>query len=195
MKKFIALGLLLLVMATGAFALDMVIGAGAMYDSVDYINYDFPGWGDADRKSFGGFVFFGINRFLEFNLGYIQKDMEYQHRYYRSSTNTYYYETRYRDTEALQLGALVKYPIPINDKFVFFPSLGLDFDFSFDVDDWWWHELWLRGGLGLDFFFTERLFLRGHFNYGPGFFIGNDHSFDDGRAYGFLTKLGMGWMF
>ena len=185
MKKSIVLSLLLLFMATGLFAMDMVIGGGAMYNSANYIaekNYQYE-WDEGSRKNLGGFAFFGINRFFEFNLGYIKKELVYW------GTRDRYK----RETGALQLGALGKYPIPISDIFVLFPSLGLDYELSFDYA--YWHELWFRGGLGLDVFFTEKVFLRGHFNYGTGFFIGNDFFFDGGLAHGLLLKFGAGWMF
>ena len=68
MKKFITLALFLFVLATGAFA--MSFGLGGMYDIVNYTGQYRNDW---TEKGFGGYAFFGVNEFFEFNLGYIDR--------------------------------------------------------------------------------------------------------------------------
>ena len=179
MKKFFALVLLLLVIATGAFALEITtIGGGGMFNLT---NYSLDGGGGNSVKGFGAFGFIGVSEFFEFNLGYINKKNDWDN-----------------SLSALMLGALFKYPFDITEQVVLFPSVGLDFEFTlsewFWDEDYTWHELWLRGGLGIDFLVTENLFLRGHFNYGLGLVIGD--YFDDYKfSNGLLIKAGIGYMF
>ena len=173
MKKFIMLTLFLFIMATGAFA--MSIGLGGMYDTINYTG----NWDGYTQKGFGGYAFFGINEFFEFNLGYIDKKDDWDD-----------------STKTLQIGALFKYPIPVFGLFLLYPSIGIDVEHP--VSDWGsdtWYEFWLRGGLGGDFFVTENLFLRGHLNYGVAYPLGGD--FGDGLVFlhGFLVKIALGWRF
>jgi len=177
MKKFFVLALLLLVMAAGAFALEVTtVGGGAMFNSTTYSWKEGGGW---TGNGFGAFGFVGIGQFFDINLGFIYKTNDFD-----------------QSLGALMLGALFKYPFPINEKIELFPSLGLDFEYSLSewVPDETWHELWLRGGLGIDFLVTDNIFLRGHVNYGLGLVIG-DYSDNFKFSHGLLIKAGVGWKF
>ena len=182
MKKFIALALLLFVIATGAFAMDRNFGFGVGYNmgtaDNDYYNDDFY---YAGIYLFG---FFGINRFIELNLGLIEK-WYYQYDYFDYSMT---------GMTALQLGIYGKYPFSLGSNFVLFPTAGVDFEFDvFDGD--LWHEFCIRGGLGMDLFLSERFFLRGHLLYGFGFPISDSSWYQIGSSSGFQAKLGLGRMF
>jgi len=107
------LAFLLFVIGSGVFALDMTFGAEALYGTSNY--------GDNDyyyKKGFGGFVFLGVSRFFELNLGFINKKD--------------YWEEGYG---VPQLGVYFKYPFSISDSFVFFPSFGVDYEHPFYYDD------------------------------------------------------------
>ena len=131
MKRFIILALLVIVTASGAFALDMNIGGGAL---VSGSYYEYSGY---DTFGIGAFAFFGVNRFFDINLSFV-------------------YEVGWEDNVAAMLGIHFKYPFVISDRIVLFPSVGADFEYTlFSIHDHLdLHELWFRGGLGLDFFLT-----------------------------------------
>ena len=182
MKRFIVLLLLLFVMATGVFAMDMAIGAGAMYNNTTYSLTDEDGTWTWNAGGFGAFAFFGVSRFFEINLGYINKKDEWD-----------------LTMGALMIGVLGKYPFQITESVVLFPSLGVDFEYSLPKwedmeEDQVWHEVWLRGGLGIDFFATDNFFIRGHFNYGAGLVLGDNYDRYH-LSHGLLAKVGIGWMF
>jgi len=183
MKKFFAVTLLLFVLVSGAFALDMNIGAGALFSTNNYNGNDWDGY---YQNGFGAFAFFGVSRFFDINLGFINKKDDWDD-----------------TTGAIQFGLYFKYPFAtLNDRFVFFPSLGIDFEYALyswaQEDEGWdmWHELYFRGGLGLDLFITEKFFLRGHILYGVALPLGTeDRDYYPELAHGLLAKLGIGWMF
>ena len=197
MKKFFALVLFLVVMSTVAFAMDnnFGFGLGANWaDTSGTINY--YGSHDWSIARYGGygFIFFGISRFIELNLGYIQKfPQEMQVEGYSVSTNDL------DITDALQFGIYGKFPIPLGSRFVIFPTLGADLEYTLgllggNAEDWW-HEIWLRGGVGMDFFLGEKLFLRAHFLGGYAIPFGGDEDLGLSHSLGAQVKLGLGWMF
>ena len=149
-----------------------------------------------NRNAFGAFGFFGLNKFVEFNLGILVKvpgdfTVTQDGESYTWSAS----EMGLDSVGSLQLGAYGKYPFPISDRFVFFPTAGIDLELSFSED--WWHDLWIRGGAGLDVFFSERLFLRSHLIYGVSIPMGGKSDLGDWRlqvGHGLLIKVGMGWM-
>jgi hypothetical protein len=97
-------------------------------------------------------------------------------------------------TNALQIGVYGKYPFPISDKVVVFPTGGLDIEFTLaDEDEGWWSDFWIRAGVGLDYFFTDTVFLRSHAIYGVAIPFGSEADPDVG--HGFLFKVGVGYMF
>ena len=172
MKKFIALALLLFIIATGAFAMEKTVGLGAMYNHY-FMGGD--GW-ENTRTGFGVFGFFGFSQYIEANLGLSFTSL--------AEGNT--------DTDLVwQLGLYFKYPFVISDSLVFFPTVGADFQYGVD---WSIQYLWPRAGVGLDIFFTDKMFLRSHLIYGAGIIVIGEHSNLD-YYHGLLVKVGLGWMF
>jgi len=154
------------------------------------------------RNGFGAFAFFGIGRYFELNLGFLYKNPNklklkwedksgYDGEVYTSGEGEM--DISWLDgTAALQFGLYFKYPFVISDRVVIFPTAGIDYEYSFDTD--WWDDLWFRAGVGLDVFFTDRLFLRTHFIYGAALPISDDWDFLT-FSHGLLIKAGIGWMF
>ena len=222
MKKIIAAALLLLFIGTGAFAMDWAVGGGVLFNMAwtnglnegteyywtgsSYV-YDFD-WKDDftfSRYGFGGFAFLGLGRYFELNLGFLYKKVNkktatWTESYYGVDYYTEDYEIDADDLNipvdvplALQAGVYFKYPFVVSDMLVVFPTAGVDFEYSFD--DWWFSDLWFRGGVGLDFFFTERIFLRTHFIYGAAIPIGDETWDNLSVTHGLLIKAGVGFMF
>ncbi|MDR0628973.1 MAG: hypothetical protein LBG24_04930 [Treponema sp.] len=194
MKKGVVLGFcLLLLLGSGAFALEKAAGGGILVGGT-FQGGDVPGAsGDTwtfDRTSFGGFGFFSLSQYVEFNIAFMYKTGEatvtYQGQTYSAPSDSVP-----QPTVALGFGAYGKYPIPISDRFVFFPTGGVDFELNFE--EYWWNDLWIRGGAGIDFFFSDTFFLRGHVIYGAAVPLGGD--LDPKVGHGFLAKAGLGFMF
>ena len=199
MKKITIVTLCLLALGSTVFAYDLSVGFGAVFGIVNdkfeasreyKTEYD---WTDLDfsRLQYGAFAFFGT-RYTEFNFSA------------RLSRNKFVFadtgEEDNDDTLMLTVGAYGKIPISFGTTFVLFPTIGIDFD-AVDRDMY----LWFRGGLGLDIFFTERVFLRAQALYGYGiapFYLIEKATgkYDGGYenikpGHGPLAKLGIGWMF
>jgi hypothetical protein len=191
MKRFFTLFLLLLVMTTGVFAMDVVIGGGGLYgfafekyryDDGEY-NYTY----DVDAKTFGAFAFFGLSRFMEASIAVY------------AGTNDAVYEEYDDDSwTSFQVGVsmFLKYPFVLSDKFVFFPTLGADLQNNGSGG----LDLWAAGGIGLDFFLTERVFLRGQAIYRYGFLSIfqselSEYYKGESPSHGPLFKIGLGRMF
>ena len=216
MKKFVVLALCLVIFTTGAFAMDRAVGGGIMFNSGSTLGQykeSEPGFSYTEdwtltRTGFGAFAFFGLGRFWEFNLAFMYKNPQ---TFSYESTYTYMGVTEtekgtetnldnwLEGTGALQLGVYFKYPIPLSNMFVFFPTGGVDLEISTNTDKGtqgfsWWHDLWIRGGLGLDVFFTEKLFLRTHLIYGAAIPIGGETEMGLRFGHGFLFKAGIGFM-
>lgn len=208
MKKCILVVVCLTVLASGGFALDKTIGGGLMYNA-GFTNWDWDlnnsPLGDTwefemSRNGFGLFAFFGVSQFFELNLGLLFKNPDTM-----KVTITYDDGTKESGSfsasdlgldgaAALQLGIYFKIPIPISTALVFFPTVGTDLELTLDED--WWSDFWLRAGVGLDIFLSERMFLRGHAIYGIALPFGSD-IFDDANTvfgHGLLIKFGIGWM-
>ncbi|MDR1956844.1 MAG: hypothetical protein LBQ30_08330 [Treponema sp.] len=191
MKKIVVLVVCLLVMGTGAFALEKAAGGGVL------LNYTFQGGSESfdgysfkwtfNRASFGGFAFFGISQYVELNLAFVYKagDLEVEGGGY----------VPIESTSALTFGVYGKYPIPMSDRVVLFPTGGLDFELN--LEDSWkelWNDLWIRAGLGIDFFLTDTIFLRSHLVYGAVVPLGGTDIHPD-VGHGILVKAGIGFMF
>ena len=191
MRKVLLMALCFLVFGSTAFALDMVIGGGGLFgwakekyhnnpkDDPSYIH-------DVDATVFGGFVFFGLNRYMEASIAVY-------------AGNNEYVDTPGGPGEALstQVGVSLffKRPFDLGKYFVIFPTLGLDAQNNVGGLD-----LWLCGGLGMDIFFGERLFLRAQGIYRAGalmLYKGslNEYTETEFPAHGPLFKLGLGWMY
>ncbi|MCL2762072.1 MAG: hypothetical protein FWD36_02540 [Treponema sp.] len=215
MKKLVMAALCLMIVATGAFAMDKNVGFGIMYNNTTtngrvsfsdtyygpygYETYSVNADWKLTRNGFGAFGFFGLGRFLELNLGFLYKNPDKM-----TITSEGYTETisgsemDLEGTGALQLGVYFKYPIPISDMFVFFPTGGIDVEITTSSETWdgwsWWHDFWIRGGLGLDVFFNDRTFLRTHVIYGGAIPIGGEADLGLKGGHGFLMKVGIGFM-
>jgi hypothetical protein len=193
------------VLASGAFAMDKTIGGGILYNNATTTGSINDGYGDTfewtmTRNGFGGFAFFGVSPFVEFNLGFMYKNPSEIIQKYQGETYTIKGSDMYLEgTGALQFGIYLKYPIPIGSTFVFFPTGGVDFELSMsseEYNDWeWWHDLWLRAGIGLDVFFNDSLFLRSHFIYGAAIPVSGSEYLGLKFGHGLLIKIGLGFMF
>ena len=212
MKKFILLGLCLLVFAGGAFAQNLAIGGGALFNNSWTISKgtDIIYWGDEtevnlSRQGFGAFAFFGLGKFVELNFGFMYKNPS---KLKVTVTFMGYTATDEEDvsgfidgTIALQFGAYFKYPFVLSDRLVLFPTAGVDFELTLaDAYEGWWDDLWIRGGLGLDVFVTRNAFIRVHALYGFGIVAGSDTvwdwlGMDSAFSHGLLLKVGVGFMF
>jgi hypothetical protein len=192
------------ILATGAFALDKTIGGGILYNNAT-TNGSISDYGDTydwtmTRNGFGGFAFFGVSPFVEFNLGFMYKNPSEITQKVNGETYTITgSDIDLEGTGALQFGIYLKYPIPIGSMFVFFPTGGVDFELSMSSEEYngweWWHDLWLRAGIGLDVFLSDKLFLRSHFIYGAAVPIGGPEELGLKFGHGLLIKLGLGFMF
>ncbi|MDR2701839.1 MAG: hypothetical protein LBB72_05360 [Spirochaetaceae bacterium] len=92
MKKTILVGLCLVVLASGGFALEKAAGFGILFGKTfssgqinfsdtyydPYSGYSTDSWTSdwkMDRTSFGAFGFFGISQYIEFNFGLLYKSI------------------------------------------------------------------------------------------------------------------------
>ena len=193
MKRAVFFGFLIAVMVIEVFAQDRARarGFGFVYNNstsrLERNNGIFRGY--AKHDSFGGYGFLGINRYFELNLALL----------YKQSGD-------YPDNKmaAIQPGIYFKYPIHLSDNFVLFPTVGLDAEMSLTFMDfwqfrgkWWWHDIWLRGGPGIDFFPDpdKKLFFRGQFTYGIALPIRVGDEEKLALTHGLTAKIGLGWMF
>lgn len=205
MKK-LGLLLCLMVLATGVFAMDIAVGGGILYNNtttVGQVNFDF-GFGDEmkldwelNRNGFGAFAFVGLSQFLELNLGFLYKDpskvtLTVDGKSESSS------DFDMESVPALQIGIYGKYPFVINETMVVFPTVGIDYELTLaDEKEGWWDDLWIRAGVGLDYFFSETIFLRGHLIYGVALPMGSNEYIDFMNpevGHGLLVKVGVGFM-
>jgi len=191
MKRILFLVLCLLILGTGVFAMDVVIGGGGLFgfafekykydDGEENFRYD------VDAKTYGAFAFFGLNRFMEASIAV-----------YAGNNDAVYDDGSEDSWPSFQVGVsmFLKYPFVLSDKFVLFPTLGADIQ----DDGTGGLDIWAAGGIGLDLFFTERLFLRVQGIYRYGFLFAVSSKLSEGYegvspSHGPLFKLGLGWMY
>jgi len=214
MKKIIAAALLLLLVGTGAFALDWAVGGGLLFNysrtlgTVDETYYYYGEEWMMSRQGFGGFAFLGLGRFWELNLGFLYKNpktlsLSLIENGSEVSSSEQDISGVIDGTAALQFGLYFKYPFVISDMIVLFPTAGIDYELTLGSDWGWWDDLWFRGGAGVDIFFSQRMFLRAHFIYGVALLMRADDSIwgpdliwaDSKFGHGLLAKVGIGFMF
>jgi len=194
MKKILLMTLCLLIFGTGVFAVDMVIGAGGQFGFTFeqyeiYDEGDFWYRNDNNATIFGGFVFFGLNRYMEASIAVYAGMNDAKYKYWDDSEESVEYG-------GYQVGISLyfKYPFSLSSRFVFFPTIGVDVQNNYGGLD-----LWFRGGVGLDFFLTEKLFLRGQGIYGYDFLLIYKGALNENTkslpTHGPLFKLGLGWMY
>jgi hypothetical protein len=213
MKKMLLLLLCLTLIGSVAFALDKAWGlgvlAGGTFNGGNIIPVSTYGYGGLEststgtwsmsRSSFGAFGFFGLSEYMELNFGFLYKAVEAIRVNVGGQTGSISgKDSGIDNTGALQFGVYGKYPIPVSTKFIFFPTAGADFELTLSTQDEWWSDIWIRGGAGLDYFFSEITFLRTQLLYGAAIPVGGDaRSFgiDTNFGHGILFKIGVGWMF
>jgi opacity protein-like surface antigen len=159
-KKVLLVIVLAVIAAGGAFAIDMSAGGGAFYAS------DFGGgvqlteipWDAIGIYGFFDAAYAEVSASLGFGSGTVE--------FLGNNVGLFSFTS-------LNFGLLGKYPFYINDKITLFPAVGIEYqavlsaklegdekkpgDFS---------VLWFRFGGGLDYNFTDKLYLRGTFLYG-----------------------------
>lgn len=210
MRKVLLLALCFLILGSTAFALDMVIGGGGLFgwawETEDYPATWDPSTGDQfwatiiEQKAtkYGGYVFFGLNRYFEANIFVlVGKTTDIVIKYTDDDGIPHADDGESYDTNNVGVGLYLKYPFSLgsNLNLVFFPTIGADFQSNSGGLD-----VFLGGGLGLDIFFGQKLFLRAQGIYRYGFpFIYKGDLLDTknftSTAHGPLFKLGLGWMY
>jgi opacity protein-like surface antigen len=181
MKKLVLLSVLVALAAGGAFALpEFKLSAGAG----GYFASDFGGGievspmneetGSIKTPYFGGggFAFFDAT-FAELSLGFLGGGGT-------TSSEIELFPEGDRSFMGLDIGLLGKYPFAINDQLSVFPALGITYRLvlsakengntykNLDEDEapGDFSALWLNFGGGLDFAFTDHIYLRGGLVYG-----------------------------
>jgi opacity protein-like surface antigen len=182
-------GLLVLVLAifaaASAFAApEFKLSAGAG----GYFTSDFGGGGEGSQGDYsksiktpyfggGGFAFFDAT-FVELSLGIWGGGGTYEE---ESDLPLAIYSAEF-DTSVmgLDIGLLGKYPVAVNDKLTLFPLLGITYRIvlSAEIDGNQYKNsdgddasgdfsaLWFKFGGGLDYSFTDAIYLRGDVLYG-----------------------------
>jgi len=170
--------------------MDVVIGGGGLYgfahekykydDGEDYYRYE------VDASIYGAFAFFGLSRYMEASIAV-----------YAGNNNAVYDDGETDNFPSSQVGVSIflKYPFLLSDKFVIFPTIGADLQNNIGGLD-----LWAAAGIGVDFFLTEKVFLRGQAIYRYGFlylFKSDLSKYTDSEPpiHGPLFKIGLGRMF
>jgi hypothetical protein len=155
MKKVIVLALCLTIIGGATvFGLEKTAGIGIAYRGIE------------DITGVGVVGFFGPGRFVELSAGVSQ------------------YTIWDIDIFTIQLGLYLKYPIPVSDRVVLFPTAGVEFEYDIEYGD---TIFWILGGAGLDFFLTDTMFLRTHVVVGQG-------TVDEYSGFGSSVKLALGFM-
>jgi len=168
-KKGLFVLILMTVVVGGTFALPefrFSIGGGG------YLTGEMGGGIKASEYSIdynyfggGGFAFFDAT-FVELSLGFFGTGV------FQIRDN----ENNYVDLNAtgLDITLMGKYPFSIGDKFSLFPLLGINYRVMLSVksgdelkvDSGDFNALWFNLGGGLDFSFSDNVFLRGELLYG-----------------------------
>jgi hypothetical protein len=192
MKRLFFLAMCFLILGTSVFAMDIVIGAGGLFgfaqDKYRYEDDEYLYRYDVDAKTYGAFAFFGLSRYMEASIAV----------YGGKNTAIYDYDPDDPyDFNSSQVGVSLffKYPFVLSEKFVIFPTLGADLQNNMGGLDFWG-----AGGVGLDFFLSERVFLRGQAIYRYGFLCAlkselSKYTDGESPSHGPLFKLGLGRMF
>jgi len=185
MKKAIIIFVCFAILGAEVFALEKAAGMGAL-GGVTFQSGEEGTYADGSFTRFSGgiFGFFGFSQYTELNLSLL----------YKAISGGNGGSSYFTPTWALQVGVYGKYPFVLSDKIVLFPTAGLDFEWSFDMDTWW-SDLWIRAGLGMDLFFSETMFLRSHLIYGAAIPVTYVEDLGVKVGHGLLVKVGLGWMF
>jgi hypothetical protein len=213
MKKGIALCLVAVTVSAAAFALPefgMSAGGGGLFD-LGFSSYKGKHGGDDMDGVYAGGGFFAF-----FDATYVEADlgMSFGQLKISSDGGDMKLNLTYFD-----LGILGKYPFSINEKLVVFPMLGLGGHIAVsakdddsgksvknkdgDDDSSIMSSLWIKAGGGLDFFFTDAIFLRGELLLGYQFASTYESSddyplgswFDATGAFAPTLKIAVGYKF
>jgi hypothetical protein len=153
-----------------------VMGFGGSYDGDDTkkLSLDLGG---------GGFAFLDAT-FVELSVGYVHG---------RTSLMTETGNQKTKDSDAfsvLDIGLLGKYPISLG-KISLFPLLGANYQHIFSQED---ENIWrLQFGGGMDYKFTEKLYVRGEALFGVRLPWEHDNGLDLHIDY--RTRLAFGYIF
>jgi hypothetical protein len=184
MKRFLVFSILLSGLSLKIFSFDfdkIELSAGGGVVILPYqegIDITAPNYKDGHIRN--NWIDWGINTF--FDAQYIEVGIGY----YRAFSGNYEqsnfgdpldlkvdYETI--NISYFDLGIVIKYPIKFNkDTFAFTPMFGFsywinmdaDYDYQYSLDEASdirkkeWDQMWIKIGLGLDQYFTEKLYLR-----------------------------------
>lgn len=152
--------------AGGYFASDF--GGGAEWESGSWrIAYETPYAGG------GGFLFLDAT-FVELSFGFFTGSGTMRSVADIGALGSYSLEAGYSLT-GLDIGLMGKYPFIISPKFSIFPLLGINYRTILNLKDEDGNEsnepgdlsvLWMKLGGGLDYFFSDNIFLRFGVSYG-----------------------------
>jgi opacity protein-like surface antigen len=183
MNKKIWLGMLIIAfVAGGAFAIDFNLSAGVG----GFIGGDFGGGFETTLKYmsqsltqtvelpfFGGGVYGFVDAtFVELTFGFFSGNGTMKATTKMGNTSQVSEEDF--NISSFNIGLLAKYPFEINDKLLFFPLLGVDYQnvlsVKADGEEYTnadgnkapgdWSVLWFKAGAGMDFLFTNSIYLR-----------------------------------
>jgi opacity protein-like surface antigen len=222
-KKVSLLVLLIAVLVTGtAFAqpaFRISAGVGGFFAN-DFgggfkISGNYPYLGSFETKiempnsGFGGYAFFDVT-YAELSVGYFSSKGTMS---MKTNLPLPFSDTNYT-LSCLNLCLLGKYPIAINDKFSFFPLLGIEVQFGLSAkidgrdyinpdgkkDPGDWSTMWFKAGVGGDYSLTDQIYIRLNILYG----ISGPRSIDIGIpgetrdnliGHGLTAKLAIGFKF
>jgi len=189
MKKHIILALFLALLATGAFAKGIDLGAGMLFN-----------WGSRNlepsssytaKENFGDFGLYGFVgwKYFDIDLGITFRDYSYSVDGVKSPTILHYFGG--------QAGFNFKVPINILWWFRIFPTIGVGLGLggnsdSTIKDDTTYFDLGARAGLGADFLVWRNMFVRGVFQYNFNFTIHPKDAFVYPAC--FFMKFAVGWL-
>jgi hypothetical protein len=180
MRHVILFSVLLCGLSAGLFSLDLSAGGGmALLPYQEGLNISAPQYKTANIRN--NWVDWGIYGF--FDAQYVLAEIGYygavSGKYVQSNFGAPLdLESEYDNINItyLDLGISVKYPLKLNTNgnFVFIPSLGLnywinlseDYDYQSALDSRQdikkkdWDQLWIKVGLGFDWYVTPKVYLR-----------------------------------
>ena len=165
MRNHLVIALVMALMTTGVFALDL--GGGLML-TTQTMQYEGPeghiSSEEMNSVGFGLFAFLGW-KYMDINIGASYNSITMAD---EDSRFTWI---------SLFFGLYLKLPITITPSFRIYPTIGADSDRG---------GLNFRGGAGADVILRKNMYLRGNILYGLNYSYGFTH--------GFLFKLGLGWV-
>jgi hypothetical protein len=164
-KKLIVVLFMITLLTGGVFAQEKLLSVGVgvlAVPSFSEYKYEAPGFSDTmkmNRFGMGVNVFFDIT-YVEINMGLLFGE-------YKSDMSGDRYFTE------IVFGLVGKYPIHIGKKIVFFPFVGIDYNYNllsemggFEAQDDSYDNLSILLGIGFDFGLTDTMYIRTEAGYG-----------------------------